>query len=812
MTAVKVPILLVDDRPANLLALEAVLDSPDYELVRAQSGREALEALEHREFALVLVDLVMPVQDGLETLRLFHERRPRDRTPFIVVTGFDTARARILEAYAAGAVDFVQKPIEPIVVRTKVAVFADLHRTRTEAATEKDAGEALRRDAAATVHEFEQRFRQLVDAVSEYAIFMLDASGQVSTWNSGAEKIKGYDRSEIVGKHFSIFYTPEDRAAGRPEQVLDMVRRTGRFEEENWRLRKDGTRFWATVSISALRDPRGAVTGFAKVTKDLTSKRRAEENEQALARERIARASSESERRRLLRLLEHVPAVVNVLRGSELVFEFAHPKAVEALGGRELAGRPLLEAIPEYAGHPEIAARLRRVLETGEPSHLREHAMGLVSSAAAKATYWDSVYLPILDDDGAVEGVLTFDVDVTASVVARREMERVNRAKDEFLATMSHELRTPLNAIYGWASILRKRPREEHELERGLEVIERNALMQTRLVSDLLDVSRIMTGKLDLKVRKAPVFPVLMAAVDVLRAAAEAKGIRLVVDIDPEIGELLMDPDRLQQIVWNLLSNAVRFTPRGGRVTMTGDRAESLVVVRVVDTGMGIASEHLPHIFERFMQVDSTTTRAHGGLGLGLSIVRYLAEAHGGTVDVRSAGVGHGATFTLTLPIAAVATARDAPGATDEPPPSLGPAEADPASHRTLQGLKILAVDDDPDSLEVLQTVLTAAGAEVTTSTGARDAFELLDSHGPFDIIVSDIGMPEVDGYAFIRTVRARATGADVPAIALTAYARAEDAQLAKSAGYQQHLTKPVDERLLVTTVNRWSRPELCSS
>ncbi len=657
----------------------------------------------------------------------------------------------------------------------------------------------------AILHDSEERFHKLVDAVSDYAIFMLDALGHVRTWNPGVRRIKGYESDEILGKHFSIFYTPEDRAADRPATILDTVRREGRFEEESWRVRKDGSRFWANVVITALRDPSGAITGFAKVTRDLTARRQAEENERALALERTARASAEGERKRLLGLIGKLPAIVNVLVGPDLIVDFVHPKATVALGGREIEGKPLVEGIPEFARQPEILARMRSVLETGRPSFLHEQPVLLVNGGVETLTYWESVYLPIFDARGGVEGVLTFDLDVTSPVVARREMERINRAKDEFLATMSHELRTPLNAIRGWAAILRRKPRSEEQLDRGLEVIERNARMQTRLVDDLFDISRIVSGKLELKLRLVAVFPIVMAAVDVLRPAAEGKGIRLAVDVDPEVGEALVDAERLQQVVWNLLSNAIRFTPKGGSVHVSGSREGSALVVRVEDTGVGIAAEHLPHVFERFMQVDSSTTRAHGGLGLGLSIVKYLVEAHGGSVEAESPGPGKGATFVVRLPIRAVTSRGDEAALVDDRPSSEPVPQAPQTAPARLDGLRVLVVDDDPDSLELLRTVLTSAGAQVTTASSAREAFERLDEGSPFDAIVSDIGMPEIDGYSFIRGVRSRPDRAEVPAMALTAYARPADVALAIEAGYQEHLAKPVNERRLVESLRAWS-------
>ena len=926
-----VPILLVDDRPANLLAMGALLGSRDYELVSVRSGREALQALERQDFAVVLLDLLMPDTDGIETVRAMRgAARAARPTPIIFVTANEMAPARILEAYAGGAVDFVRKPLEPLIIRSKVTIFAELYRARVEAALQtterqvrllvdtipvlawyaepdghipwynqrwfeytgttlddqvgwgwqsvhdpadlpritarwkealatgepwedqfrlrrhdgqfrwflsrasplrdargrvlrwfgtnvdiddqKRAEEAIQQRTQASLHVSEERFHQLVDAVTEYAILMLDPTGHVATWNPGAERIKGYRPEESIGRHFSVFYTSEDWAADRPAKTLEAVRREGRFEEENWRIRRDGTRFWGKVVITALRNPKGDITGFAKVTQDLTAKRTAEESERELARERIARASSDAERRRLHTLLGQIPAIVNVLRGPEFVFEFAHPKAIADLRGRELVGKPLMEAIPECRDQPEILGRLRRVYETGQPSAVQDSPVHLVNKGVETVTYWDSVYLPLFDPAGAVEGVMTFDLDVTQSVLARRELERVDRAKDEFLATMSHELRTPLNAICGWVTILRRKPREEGKLDRGLEVIERNAKTQTRLVSDLLDVSRIITGKLELKFQKADVFPQVMGAVDIVRPAAEGRGVRLVVDVDPEIGETVVDPDRLQQIVSNLLSNAVRFTPRGGLVTVYAGRTISGILIRVKDTGAGIAPEHLPHIFERFMQVDSSTTRGHGGLGLGLPIVRHLVEAHGGYVEAESAGLAHGATFTVTLPFRAMTRDYEGWPARGAPPKEAEHEALASEAPTSLDGVRVLAVDDDAESLEVLHMVLTTAHAVVTIAASAREALELFDTRGPFDVVISDIGMPEVDGYSFMRTLRSRRVGVDVPAIALTAYARPEDAERARRVGYQDHLTKPLDETLLLKTVTTWSRPSRASA
>jgi signal transduction histidine kinase len=409
------------------------------------------------------------------------------------------------------------------------------------------------------------------------------------------------------------------------------------------------------------------------------------------------------------------------------------------------------------------------------------------------------------DDAGAPSRLLGAVVDVqalkeAAAVRARalEDAERTSRAKDEFLATMSHELRTPLNAMLGWARIL-KHDRSAAKVEKGIAVIERNAVAQARLVSDLLDVSRIISGKLHLAVQQMDLAAVIHAAVDVVRPAADAKGVALHAHVDPEVGAMVADPDRMQQIVWNLLSNAVRFTPAKGSVSVVARRSDALVRVVVEDTGAGISSADLPHIFDRFRQGDASTTRAHGGLGLGLAIVRYLAEAHGGTVTARSDGPGRGSTFTVLLPVRAV-VAHETAGALASDTLDHDPARR---STRALRDVRALVVDDDDDSLELLRVVLEGAGASFT---GAHSAAEALEARGPFDIIISDIGMPEMDGYTLMRRMRSRGAGGDTPAIALTAYARREDEARALGAGYQQHLTKPVDVGELLDAVKRWVR------
>jgi signal transduction histidine kinase/DNA-binding response OmpR family regulator len=385
---------------------------------------------------------------------------------------------------------------------------------------------------------------------------------------------------------------------------------------------------------------------------------------------------------------------------------------------------------------------------------------------------------------------------------ARAAAEAASRAKEEFLAVLSHELRTPLNAVYGWARMLRSGQIEGEAVTRALDVIMRNANAQVQLIDDMLDVSRIITGKMRLDVRPVDLEAVVEAAVDVVRPAAEAKHIRLQAVLDPQAVAITGDPDRLQQVVWNLLSNAVKFTPREGRIQVHLQRVNSHVEIVISDSGQGIAADVLPHVFERFQQGDSTSTRRQTGLGLGLALVRHLVELHGGTVEASSAGEGQGSTFTVKLPVA-IARA----GESEEARPARGRAHPTaPVSVSTsgpsLQGLRVLVVDDDRDGLDLIAAILTTGGAEVQARPSAAEGFEALQAWRP-DVLISDIEMPGEDGYTFIRRVRALDTAkvARTPAVALTAYGRVEDRLRTLSAGYSMHIPKPVDPTELVTVV-----------
>jgi PAS domain S-box-containing protein len=485
----------------------------------------------------------------------------------------------------------------------------------------------------------------------------------------------------------------------------------------------------------------------------------------------------------------------------------------------ELIGRPFAEAVPEGEEN-RCLSLLDRVYRTGTPETLveQEHCH------TTPPVYWSYSVWAILGAEEHPVGVIIQVTDTTEIAIFRRQVmamneqlllsatrqheltemaERANHLKDEFLATLSHELRTPLNAILGWAEVLANSQIEPVISSRAVEVIRRNARMQVQMVDDVLDVSRIITGKLRLSVQPVDLGTIITAAVDGLRPAAEAKEIGLQLQLDSPAGQVSGDPDRLQQVAWNLISNAIKFTPKGGRVLVRLERVKSNVEVIVSDTGQGMAPEFLPHVFDRFRQADATTTRAFGGLGLGLAIVRQLVELHGGTVRADSEGEDLGSTFTFSLPLMPGRSAVSDTENAQAPELTL----PEPECPSELDGLHVLVVDDDVDACELLGIVLEGCGAQVTTTFSAAAALAAIEQEA-FDVLISDIGMPHEDGYSLIAKVRAlgKERGGEVPAAALTAYAAEEDRIRVLRSGFQIHVQKPISPTELVAIVASLSR------
>jgi len=1012
-----------------------------------------------------------------------------------------------------------------------------------------------RRRQEQAVLEAEQRFRLLVESVRDYAIFMLDERGYVSTWNVGAQRIKGYQADEIIGQHFSRFYPEDDIRAGKCEMELEVAIAEGRFEDEGWRVRKDGSRFWANVVITALfNSTTGKHVGFAKVTRDLTERRAAEEQRLRLgklAQERIlalgelseALASASSTNEVALAVidkgmriahadtctlyllddttqtldliaergcnpdvlarvqhitadsgnptyaigtgtapsawiesyaqyLEYFPALArhsypgqrvqafacvpliaeNRILGmigiglrQERAFSSEEREFIET-GARQCAqalararrldserraaaeverlqaslattlrsigdaviatdaagaitlmntvaesltgfdeaaarGRPIAEvfrivnehtrapvpnpvdkviesgAIVGLANHTLLIARngreipiddsaapiraqgstaiegvvlvfrdisdrkreeewrayvseassvlaesldyeanLARVVQLAVPRLADLCAIDIVIEGEvkrlavahadpAKGVILEELhakYPPVRDGahggprelrtgraslyrevpeqlliEGCVDaehlrlvralglrsvlvvplvaghrtlGALTFayaeshraysedDLHIAGDLArrcansienarlyaaeqsSRKRADIANRAKDEFLAIVSHELRTPLNAIMGWAKLLSEPDFDEARRTRAVQTIERNAVTMAQLIEDLLDMSRMISGKMRLEIQSVNVINVIEAALDTLRPAASARGVELVAVLDPTVPAITGDPTRLQQVVWNLLSNAIKFTSKGGRVRVVSEVIDSRIEITVTDTGRGIAPSFLPYVFEAFRQEDASASRARGGLGLGLAITKQLVELHGGSVQASSAGEGQGAKFTVLLPVSAVSPADKLHGAAAK-------LRAATYERAELRGVRVLVVDDEEDARMLIAAVLENCGCRVTTAASAREALAWIATEKP-DMLVSDIGMPDEDGYALIRKVRALAgdKGGAIPAAALTAYTRSEDRRRMLNAGYSMHLGKPVDPAELVDAVAALAR------
>jgi PAS domain S-box-containing protein len=664
--------------------------------------------------------------------------------------------------------------------------------------------------------------RLLIESVVDYGIFMLDPSGRIVSWNSGAERMNGYTAKEILGKHFSIFYPQQDSDDGKCDLELRFATAQGRFEDEGWRLRKDGTKFWANVVLTAIRDAEGELIGYGKVTRDLTERRMAEDSlRQSEERLRLLIASVKDY---AIFILDPTGHVASWNSGAERLKGYSASEIV----GQHFSRFYPIEDI--RAGKCEM--ELERASELGrfedEGWRLRKDG----------SRFWANVVISaVRDEKGVLRGFakVTRDlserkrheeerlalarIDAARRVaeeneeraremteelrIARDKAEESTRLKDEFLATVGHELRTPLSAILGWGRMLQGGVLDESKSKKAFDVIVRNALAQSQIIDDLLDVSRIVAGQLRLDLDFLNVRQVIDMAVDAVRSSAEAKEITVEAVLDPDGGIIRGDRGRLQQVVWNLLTNAVKFTPRHGRISVSMWRDGSSVEIVVADTGRGIAPDFLPRVFDRFAQQEGSHARKAGGLGLGLAIVKHLVELHDGTVEARSGGEDLGATFIVKLPVAPDTGAVASP---DEP----GQRPLDKISFPPeLVGLRVLVVDDEPDARQLLQTVLEKGGAKVKVAASAAAAFESIRADLP-DVIVSDVGMPETDGYDFIRRLRQlpRQQGGRIPAVALTAYARAEDRRNALVAGFQNHASKPMDPQELVMVVaNLVGRP-----
>lgn len=642
-----------------------------------------------------------------------------------------------------------------------------------------------------------EEFSRLAAAIefSDDAIITKTLEGIIVTWNAGAERIFGYSPAEAVGRPVTMLI-PQDYIDEEPT-ILARLRRGERIDHyETLRQHKDGTLINISLSVSPIKDASGRIVGAAKIGRDITRQKRIEE------------ALSASDRRFHL-LADSAPVLIWMSDTTKACIWFNRPWI-------QFTGRDLDQELGFGWTENIHLEDLDACMETYTTHFDARQAFKMEYRLRRRDGAWRWVInsaIPLLEGPAqAFSGYIGSCIDITefkqaadereallqSERTARTEAERLGRLKDEFLATLSHELRTPLNAMLGWATLLRRLPAGSPDHIKGLETIERNARVQAQIIGDLLDMSRIISGKVQLDVQWINLNEVVSAAIDAIRPSAEAKRLRLRATLDAKLTPIRGDPNRLQQIFWNLLTNAVKFTPPNGRVDVVLERVDSHVEICVEDSGIGIKPEFVPFVFDRFRQADASTTRNQGGLGLGLSIVKHLVELHGGSVRVKSLGEGQGATFVVALPVSVVRSEET--GRHERP--SWADVDLFSLQLPSLTGITALVVDDELDSRTLVGRLIEERGGRAFLAGSADEAIDVL-SRERVNVVVSDVGMPGRDGYALIRQVRnENLLGLGrVPAIALTAYARAEDRQRALLAGYQMHLAKPIEPRELIAGI-----------
>ena len=723
----KINILLVDDSPSNLMALDAILQAPDRNLIKVPSGDDALRYLLEEEVAVILLDVYMPGIDGLQTAELIRSRGRSKDIPIIFLTADSTGHRHLGRGYSLGAVDYIVKPIEPEILRSKVAVFVDLFKKTREIQRQ---AELLR-----------EKNLQLEDANLARLQMLIDLGQTLAAERKPAEVLRKFCTSarEIVGAHHT---------------VVGMLGDDDKTTQYLYHAHENGENGSGAV------DPQVS----ERVLNILLSNKRP------------------------LRLNESDDLLPDAALVSQDVQSFLGAPILSSTKGR---GWLYLIDKQNSEGFTEADERLAETLVTGaaiayENAMLYEdaqrHAAQLQEEVAErKQAEEERAQLLVLEQ------------------AARAEAEEANRAKDEFLSTISHELRTPLTAILGWSRLVRTSDFEQDIVKRALETIERNAHAQAQLIEDLLDVSRIITGNLSIDLRPVDLSKVIKAVIESVSPTFEAK--RIGCETTPTLEPCLVSGDaaRLQQVCWNLFTNAVKFTPEGGRIRVGVQKTAGHVEMSVDDNGVGIDPEFLPYIFDRFRQGDGSTTRRHGGLGLGLAIVRHLVELHQGRITVQSKGKDQGTTVLITLPLAFAPGTRESG---DQPTREFQHGDMSLETTHLLDGLRVLVVDDEPDTRSLLNTILTRSGSEVRCCGSAANAIQEFKNWTP-DVLVSDIGMPDEDGYVLIKKLRQQKSKrvSGIPAIALTAYATPDDRAQVLAAGFQMHVAKPIEPETLVSSI-----------
>jgi PAS domain S-box-containing protein len=748
------------------------------------------------------------------------------------------ALARVLAGHDAETVETVRRTksgmLLPVTI-TLVAIEDGLGGVAGVAAVAREISERQRAERAL------RRLAAIIES-SDDAIVSKDLDGIVTSWNEGAERIFGYTAAEMIGRSIRVII-PADRQQ-EEDEVLSRLRSGIKVDHfETVRQRKDGSLVDISLTVSPIRDVNGVIVGASKVARDISERRQVEAERAKLfaATEEHARITDTlNDVGRLVastldrpNAVQAVTDAATAVTGAEFgaffynvtdvhsggsyqlyalagapaaaFASFPHPRATQIFGptfrGERVVRLDDVTKDPRYgnnpphygmpAGHLPVCSYLAAPVK----GHAGEVIGGLFFGHQEPGRF-------TAEHERLLEGIASWAAVALENAALYVAAQEANRLKDEFLATLSHELRTPLNAILGYARMVRAGLMAGEKQARALETIERNAGALTRIVEDILDISRIISGKLRLRVQQVDLRTIVGAAIDAVLPAADAKRVRIERVLEAPDVPISGDPDRLQQVVWNLLSNAVKYTPKGGKVQVSLLRVNSHVEVIVSDTGIGITAEFLPHVFERFRQADGGIARERGGLGLGLSISKDLVELHGGTIEAASAGENHGATFRIKLPVIVVATPGDV-GPRVHPQASGLPTIRVP----DLREIRVLVVDDEEDARRLVEEVLEVAGAVVETAGSGEEALDRLAGHA-WDVLIADIGMPRMDGFQFIRHVRNHADDGvrRIPAAALTAYARSEDRTLALQNGFQLHLAKPIEPAELMAAVAALAR------
>ena len=624
-----------------------------------------------------------------------------------------------------------------------------------------------RRQAERALSESEERFRLLVEAAQDYAIFMLDPQGRIASWNTGAERIKGYGATEIIGRHFSIFYPAEARESRWPERELEIAAAEGRFEDEGWRLRKDGSSFWANVVITALRDEDGDLKGFSKITRDLTERMKKE----------VQLRESENRFRRLFETAKDGILILDFATGQ---ITEANPFISELLGysTEELLGKRLWQ----IGLAQDIEASQTAFRQLQEQGYIRYANLPLQASDGriVEVEFVSNVYN--VDHQAVIQCNIRDITERQQLLRARAQAEAstdLHRRKDEFLAMLSHELRNPLAAIVSAVHVLDLQEHEHPLQAKATGIIKRQVGHLTVLVNDLLEVSRVLSGRIQLHQEDVDLRAIVQRALETVRPSIDERDheVSISLPIDPML--VHADSIRLEEVIVNLLNNAAKYTPQGGHIWLGLQKDQDDALLSVKDTGLGIDRELLPRVFDLFTQAQRSLDRSQAGLGVGLTVVRKLVEMHGGTVEAQSEGLGQGSEFIVRLPLLTSTAPRPE-------------AVSDERAKRSETSGRVLVVDDNSDAADSVAILLAGAGHEVRVAYSGNSALELAVDYRP-DVVLLDIGLPEMDGYEVARRLRQQVEINHTKLIALTGYGLETDRQRSKEAGFDYHLVKPVD-------------------